>query len=175
MYDDQQLALGTDTSIYLWDPPSDEPSVKLEGHSGMVYCISYSPCGQWFASGGEPDETVRLWQRQSREQEACWSLVSVIRAFFGPVEDVAWNPAVPMGTCLATASEDGSVRLWRLSSAEDGNVVDKLHWGSNLGVLCTEGPLLKDATGLSSINEKLPAQLGAIDKNLSHGGAGSDV
>ncbi|KAG9063878.1 hypothetical protein KI688_003992 [Linnemannia hyalina] len=161
--DGQQLALGTDTSVYLWDLKSDEPGVKLKGHSGMVGCIAYSPCGQWLASGSG-DETVRLWQRQSEEQES-WSCAAVVRRFYGSVEDVVWNPVVPME--FVTTSKDGSVRQWRVSSNGNGsNVVVKMTWGSNLSLLCAESLVSEVAIGLDPMNRKLLVQCGAIDSPL---------
>ncbi|KAF9143174.1 hypothetical protein BG015_000523, partial [Linnemannia schmuckeri] len=161
----QQLALGTDTSVYLWNLQSDEPNVKLRGHVGLVCCIAYSPCGQWLASGSE-DETVRLWQRQSGEEES-WSCVAVVRRFYGSVEDVVWNPMVPME--FVTTSKDGSVRQWRVSSNDSGGggIVVKMIWGSNLSLLCAESMVFTDAIGLGSMNRKLLVQRGAVDSSLA--------
>ncbi|KAF9151533.1 hypothetical protein BG015_006554 [Linnemannia schmuckeri] len=163
----RQLALGTDSSLYLWDLQSNEPRIKLDGHSGLVGCIAYSPCGQWLASGSE-DETVRLWHRQTGEEES-WLCVSVIRGFFGSVEDVVWHPVVPME--LATACKDGSIRVWRVSSGGngDGNTVAKLLWGSNPSFLCAAGLVFKDATGLSLPCRKLLVQRGAVGDALAEG------
>ncbi|OAQ23073.1 WD40 repeat-like protein, partial [Linnemannia elongata AG-77] len=58
---DQQLAIGgSDNSIYLWDGQSQEPGIKLDGHSTTIQSIIYSPCAQWIASGSK-DRTVQLW------------------------------------------------------------------------------------------------------------------
>ncbi|KAF9540136.1 hypothetical protein EC957_004612 [Mortierella hygrophila] len=157
----QQLAIGTiEKSIHLWDLQSDKPNIVLNAPYGPVYCIAYSSCARWIASCGTSD-TVQLWHRQPSEPES-WSFVTSVRGFFADVMDIAWNTVVPME--FGTGCADGSVRAWRISSDGDGEgFVVKLLWGPNLSILCANGLALKDATGLSPINQKLLVQRGAID------------
>ncbi|KAG0318081.1 hypothetical protein BGZ97_004368 [Linnemannia gamsii] len=69
---------------------------------------------------------------------------------------------------LATACEDGSIRVWRLSSDDnDGNVVAKLIWGTNLRLLCAEGLIFKDVIDVSPIHQKLLVQCGALGEVLA--------
>ncbi|KAG0280977.1 hypothetical protein BGZ95_007652 [Linnemannia exigua] len=157
----QQVVVGTSTtnSIFLWDLQLIEPSVELHGHNKPVRCIAYSPCAQWIVSGSD-DETVRLWQRQQPSSAAeSWSCVSVVRGFFGSVCDIAWNPVKSLE--FVTACKDGSVRVWKVSSSDNGSTVVTL-WGSNLGVLCATDMILKGTTGLDSIQQHLLLQRGAI-------------
>ncbi|OAQ32655.1 WD40 repeat-like protein [Linnemannia elongata AG-77] len=155
--DGQRLVLGTEaSSILLWDPRSDKPDVKLEGHTGAVYSVTYSPCGKWILSGSR-DKTVRLW---SGEVDS-WSCVAVVRGCSEPVTSVAWNPVVPME--FVTGIEDGSVRVWRILSTEAGDVSVNMHWSSHIGELCAMDLNLKGAIGLSPIYRKLLVQRGAID------------
>ncbi|KAF9536827.1 hypothetical protein EC957_009593, partial [Mortierella hygrophila] len=163
--DGQQLAVGTkECSVYLWGLQSEERAIELSGHTHWVRCIAYSPCGEWIASGSW-DKTVRVWHRQRPPGGTeTWSCVSTVHGYFDVVLDIAWSPTVPME--FVTACKDESVRVWRVSS--DGeDVVVKLLWGTNLAILHAAGLVLKDTTGLSSMQKRLLAQRGAIDDSLT--------
>ncbi|OAQ31265.1 WD40 repeat-like protein [Linnemannia elongata AG-77] len=158
--DGQRLVLGTGTSsILLWDLQSDKANINLEGHTDSVKCVVYSPCGKWILSGSR-DKTVRLW---SGEVDS-WSCVAVINGYSEAVTSVAWNPVVPLE--FVTGSEDGSVRLWRISGAEAGNLSVRMQWGSHIGQLCAADLTFKGAVDLSPIYRKLLVQRGAINDSL---------
>jgi WD40 repeat protein len=154
-------------SIYLWnvDQSDDEEcSAKLRGHQDRVFSVAYSSCGQWIASGSE-DRTVRLWRR-SPEEPTSWSCVVTVRSLFGSVDQIVWSPVVPME--FVTHCVDNSVRIWRMSN-DGGRVVVRMLWGSNLRILCAEGLVLENATGLSPVNQSLLFQRGAVDSSVVHG------
>jgi WD40 repeat protein len=157
----QQLALGSDSSIYLWDLQSKTPRIKLRGHSDITISLAYSPCSQWLASGSE-DNTVRLWHRQQPlAEKEHWSCVSVLGGFFGAVHDVVWNPVTPME--FVTACKDGSIRVWRVTNDDGGDgVLVKMLWGSNIRTLCALDLVFKDAIGLSAADQRLLTQRGAV-------------
>ncbi|KAF9271836.1 hypothetical protein BGZ88_005540, partial [Linnemannia elongata] len=169
--DGQRLVLGTGVpSVLIWDLQSDEPDVNLEGHTDTVNSVAYSPCGKWILSGSR-DKTVRLW---SGEVDS-WSCVAVVRGSSEAVTSVAWNPVVPME--FVTGSDDGSVRVWRISDVEAGIMSARMHWGSHIGRLCATGLTFKGAVGLNPIYRKLLIQCGAIDESLAleEDGVGSSV
>ncbi|KAF9305584.1 hypothetical protein BGZ91_008728, partial [Linnemannia elongata] len=138
---------------------SDKPDVKLEGHTDEVYSVAYSSCGKWILSGSR-DKTVRLW---SGEVDS-WSCVAIVSGCLEAVTSVAWNPVVPLE--FVTGSDDGSVRVWRILSAEAGEVSVHMQWGSHTGQLCAADLTFKGAVGLSPIYRKLLVQRGAIDDSL---------
>jgi WD40 repeat protein len=166
----QQLAIGTldtstlDKSIYLWDLQSEAPSIILDARHDRVCRIAYSPCNRWIASCGFHN-TVHLWYRQPGEV-GHWSFVTSVRGFFADVLDVTWNPVVQME--FATGCADGSVRVWRISRADNGqDFVVNLLWGRNLRILCADDLVLKDAIGLNPIHHTLLVQRGAIDDSVT--------
>ena len=90
--------------IDLWDVPSGTLKATLEGHTGAIYSISFSPDGATLVSGSG-DRTVRLWDvtRQPKIPKATLS------DHGDGVYSVAFSPN---GTRLASGGWDGSVRIW---------------------------------------------------------------
>lgn len=85
--------------------PVMEPLATLEGHTGRVLSVAFSPDGSLVASGSV-DNTMRLWRTQP---------ASLLRTMLGhpfPVLTLAFSPN---GAQLASGSQDGLVRLWRVS------------------------------------------------------------
>ncbi|KAF9922601.1 wD repeat domain [Linnemannia zychae] len=176
--DGKQLALGIDFSIHLWsvDSSDEETMVELKGHSSYVYCMAYSPCGTWIVSGSD-DRTVRVWHRQSAqshpwnkennredEKNPTWSLVAIIRGFFGTIQTLDWSPINDLE--FVTGCLDGSLRVWKVmhhdrSTVEDKEIVQvQLIWGTNLRFLCAEGLIFEGGIGLDSVQRRLIEQRG---------------
>ncbi|KAL9607560.1 MAG: hypothetical protein Q9167_007535, partial [Letrouitia subvulpina] len=74
----------------------------LEGHTGRVSAVTFSPDGQLLASTSY-DNTVRLWDG------ATGALRGSLEGHTGPVRAVTFSPD---GQLLASASDDNTVRLW---------------------------------------------------------------
>ncbi|KAG9070331.1 hypothetical protein KI688_009668 [Linnemannia hyalina] len=172
----QQLALGTETSIVLWDLQSDEPGLELKvpvsSFEPMAKCatVAYSPCGQFLAQS--KDYILHLWYRQLVEGDIeSWSCAASLRVFSALVVSLSWNPVIPKE--FITASNDRSVRVWRVSG-DDGTMSVKMLWGTNLRTLCTAGVVLEGATGLSPSHQELISQRSAFDGVLPPDYEGSD-
>lgn len=95
----------------------------LEGHSGDVFSIAFSPDGRWLASG-DNDRTVRVWEVSTGEGRRVWreeELSGAVRVW-----KVCFSPD---GRCLAVASgtdsapNHGVVRLWRGVGWQDSQIV----------------------------------------------------
>ncbi|MBD2512041.1 hypothetical protein H6G91_33250 [Nostoc muscorum FACHB-395] len=80
---------------------------RLEGHSGAVYSVSFSPDNQTIATASS-DKTVKLWDRSGKE-------LKTLKGHSGAVYSVSFSPD---NQTIATASSDNTVKLWDRSGKE---------------------------------------------------------
>jgi WD40 repeat protein len=84
-------------------------------HRHWVYCVAFSPDGQYIVSGSE-DKTVRLWNLQGNP---------VGQPFQGHDDAVLSVAFSPDGQYVVSGSEDKTVRLWNLQ----GHLIRQLFQG----------------------------------------------
>jgi WD40 repeat protein len=104
------LASGSmDKTIKLWNIYSEKALLTLEGHSGGVYSIAFSPHGKRLASGSH-DKTIKLWDVATGE-EMLW-----LRGHKSEVLSVAFSPD---GKRLASGSVDKTIKLWETATGKE--------------------------------------------------------
>ncbi|GAM42675.1 WD repeat-containing protein [Talaromyces pinophilus] len=74
-----------DNTIKLWDPTTSTLQQPLEGHTGSVEAVAFSPDGKLVASGSR-DNTVKLWD------PATGALQQTLKGHIGSVFAVAFSP-----------------------------------------------------------------------------------
>ncbi|MBX3440244.1 MAG: hypothetical protein KF861_22330, partial [Planctomycetaceae bacterium] len=116
---DQLVTGSRDGSIRVWDLTEVTNVISYQGHRDHVVDVAWSADGDRFVSASSGEAILRIWQRDGTPGP---ELVGHRR---DQLYSVAWNPR---GGSLASASIDGTVRLW----SEDGSPVAELHVGQLL-------------------------------------------
>ena len=123
-------SVGRDGTVRIWDPATGQQKAALAGHDGPVRTVAIAPDGTWLASGGE-DGKVRIWDPATGRRLAAvtghvWGPTGRagppvrVTGHDGPVTTVA---IAPDGDWLASASEDGTVRIWDPATGQQRTVL----------------------------------------------------
>jgi WD40 repeat protein len=138
-----------DGTARTWDGQTGELRDVLAGHAGWVQGVAFSSDGQRLATSSW-DRTAKVWEASSGRE------LFTLARHGGWLRGLDWNPAcLPAldpadaprcGQQLATASEDGTVRLWNtgpsreaLSFVASSQPVLRLAWSPDGQRLATAG------------------------------------
>ncbi len=116
---ERQIAIGDLSGIVsVWNRQDGNLSMELRGHKGLITSTSYSSDGAIFATSSK-DGTIRTWDSHSGKNLALLeegslrnNTVRGVRLVQG-VNSVSFNPS---GDSILSASGDGSVQVWDLST-----------------------------------------------------------
>ncbi len=97
---------GRPGTVKLWDVATRQNIATLEGHSGSVESVSFSPDGSTLASGSW-DDTIKLWDVATRRN------IATLEGHSGLVHSVSFSPD---GRTLASGSWNGIVLLWDVAT-----------------------------------------------------------
>ena len=111
-----------------------ENIATLEGHTGRVYSVVFSPDGTWLASGSR-DGTVKLWDGVTREN------IATLEGHTGRVYSVSyfrrmgrsWLPGqgIPRSSCGSQGMARSSCGTWRpekISLPSKGIRIGSIRW-----------------------------------------------
>jgi WD40 repeat protein len=105
--DSSRLAIGGSSKMGLVLDFRSEKVVTLEGHTGKIEAVVFSPDGDRLATCGT-DSTAKIWDAASGK------LLADLKGHTNTVFRVAFDPKDK--SRVATASADGTVRVWDINA-----------------------------------------------------------
>ncbi|KAI0413548.1 hypothetical protein F5X98DRAFT_351801 [Xylaria grammica] len=85
-----------------WSPCLQE----LEGHTGDISAVAFSPNGRYVASGSQ-DRTIRIWD------VATGGCVNILKGYFGWINSIAFSPNTEY---VASIAGDGTIQIWHAAN-----------------------------------------------------------
>ena len=104
---DRLAVAGFANSVLVWDISSGQQVMQAQ-HPGTVGCVSWSPDGRTLASGTSAGE-IHLYSAELEKE---------LRRASGHTDEVRSVAHSPNGGYIATAANDGTVRIWGAAGLE---------------------------------------------------------
>lgn len=134
VYGSTAVAACANGSLQVWDLEGGQCVGLLEGHTGGVNSVVFSPDGTTLASASD-DRTIRLWDARTCQPKG--------PPLEGHTERVTAVVFSPDGAALASASDDKTIRLWDASTGEpQGPPLEGHAGGVNSVVISPDGTTL---------------------------------
>jgi WD40 repeat protein len=104
----------------------DEPLTTLEGHTGPVFSLAFSPDSKTLVSGGSgEDYTARVWDYETAQQKF------VLEGHSAQIAAVGFSPN---GSQILTAGYEHIVNVWDANSGELVDSITETNTGESLNV-----------------------------------------
>jgi WD40 repeat protein len=151
-----------DQTIRLWNARTGQCLNTLQGHTGQVLSVAFSPDGKLLASTSS-DRTIKLWNLEKIDgadqaidrdlplEAECLTLQGHSKG----VQSIAFSPE---GQILATGSEDETIKLW---DVQTGTCLKTLR-----AMQPYEGMNILGVTGLTIAQTATLKALGAVEQSL---------
>jgi WD40 repeat protein len=130
------LAIGSYDIVRIWNVAEKSQIDDFKTRCGFAHALAFDPSGETLLVGGY--QQVQVWNVAETRKQATWS------GHRGYIRDLVFSPD---HTQVATASEDGTVRIWNAVDGTEVRVIGPLEYPV-LGVAWSpDGALLATAEG----------------------------
>jgi WD40 repeat protein len=132
--DGRYLASGSmDTTVKVWETDGWECIQTLSGHQGWIMSVAFSPTRSGELITGSCDRVIKRWDFVTGE---------CLRTYSGHTNWV-WSIAYTLdGRSIASASEDGTIKIWDLNRSQPLHTLQLKHPYQGLQIAESTGLLL---------------------------------